>query len=328
MKRNCLVGAQLVILLVFVFLRALPVQQKILIMTPTSNHPEYIALQAQGFKKFLKDPYEFMVFNDASNETDRKAIDAMCASLAITCVRVPQENRKIGTVFSWASYRHGQAINYLMQQVGIKYDGVAVLIDSDLFLIKEFSIHSFFNGYDLAGVRQGELGSRTEYIWPGLLFLRMNKLPDKETMRFAPEETPAGKRGVDTAGSLYHYLNAHPTIRRLRFKQGERLMLDAKFHPYYFTAIPHRAIYIKCAACQKQALDTACFHCRKMYKELGFRQEIIELITARQVPACTEFLEGDTFFHVVGSSGYMQEEKEEIRMKYELVVAFLERMVS
>ena len=47
---------------------------KVLIITHAYNRPEFIPLQDITFKKFLKDDYEFVVFNDARDPKIKKDI--------------------------------------------------------------------------------------------------------------------------------------------------------------------------------------------------------------------------------------------------------------
>ncbi len=50
------------------------ISSKILIITHAHNRPEFIPLQDVTFKEFLKDDYEFVVFNDARDEKIDKEI--------------------------------------------------------------------------------------------------------------------------------------------------------------------------------------------------------------------------------------------------------------
>ena len=59
---------------------------KVLIMTLSYNKPEFIRWQHATFKKFLKDDYEFVVFNDAPNKKLSKKIEAACRKLKIECI--------------------------------------------------------------------------------------------------------------------------------------------------------------------------------------------------------------------------------------------------
>ena len=43
---------------------------KVLIFTFAYNHPDFIELQHQLFQKFLKDEYEFVVFDDSKKQNN------------------------------------------------------------------------------------------------------------------------------------------------------------------------------------------------------------------------------------------------------------------
>ncbi len=46
--------------------------EKVLIMTYVHSRPDFIELHDKTFKAFLKDDYEYVVFNDAPNVTMKK----------------------------------------------------------------------------------------------------------------------------------------------------------------------------------------------------------------------------------------------------------------
>lgn len=301
------------------------IKQKVLIMTPTSNHPEFIAMQDKAFKKFFKDDYEFVVFNDALEDHITQGIFKMCASLNIRCIRVPQENRIVGHAYSWASYRHGQAIDYMMQTMGFNHDGIVVLIDSDMFPIKEFSVNKFLKGYDIAGLSRGIRGETTEYLWAGLIFFRMNTLPSRETMSFQVDDKT--DIPLDSGGALSHYFYANPSIKRLFFKQKGRLHLGRNSRPLYAYTNPYRETYLRCQVCVTKKIKE-CRHKNTLYKNLGFREEIIDLIMGNAVPRGAEFLIKDTFFHVAGSSGYGNMSMQERAKKNEKIKAFMNILLA
>lgn len=314
--------------------------QKILIMTPTSNHPEFIAMQARTFKIFLQDQYEFVVFNDAFDEITAQEIVNVCVKLAIPCVRIPQENRPLGKRFSWATYRHGQALEYMMKTKGFNHNGIVMIIDSDMFLIKKFSVINFLKNHDISGLRLGAVGkenektekndSKSEFFWPGLMFLNMNNLPHKETMSFLPEETDT--QNLDTGGSLHHYLEANPTVRKLFFTQKGRLRLNKNLNPCYFYA-PSTRDYLTCSAKCNVTTDSSCnksSHKQTVLQQLGFSSTTINHILSKKVPPETEFFIEDTFFHSVAGSGHttVTVNAKMIRKKEQLARGFIKLVTT
>lgn len=302
---------------------------KILIITPTSNHPEYIKLQDISFKKYLQDAYEFIVFNDATDDKTKQEIENTCAELNIACIRVPQENRPIGTLVSWASYRHGQALNYIMQTEVADYSGIVALIDSDMFLIKEFSVATYLKGYDIAGLNRGPDNNKMAYIWPGLLFFRMNNLPNKKTINFMPEDS----LHYDTGGSLCHYFTANPLVKTRLFSLG-RIKLNKNMFPYHLYSSPCRASFARCASCndkiskKKNQIQSKCVHKRSIYKQLQFRDSIVDLILSYKIPYAAEFILGDTFFHISGSSGYYKWPETDVKNREVCMNNFIGNMLG
>jgi hypothetical protein len=279
-------------------------------MTSIANHSDFIKIQHQTLKNFLKDDYEYIIFNDAFDDNEAQEINDACLLLGITCIRIPQENR--GTP-SWmleeysqfvqehpwwsvAAFRHDQAIAYMMKMKGFNYNGIVVLLDADLFLINDFSIVDFLEDYDIAGVRLGYEPNRLHF-WPGLMFFRMDRLPNKETMEFTPVMTK--ELTLNTGGSLYHYLEKNPGVKKLFFKQKGRLLLNRDMGAYFVLAAGNYE-YIQCKSCY--GTDKKCCHTVEIFEEFGFRQKTLELVRQQKCPGNCEFVLDDTFFHFRGIS--------------------------
>src|ERR1700684_2505146 len=70
----------------------IPIQaNKVLIITHSYCRPDFIELHHKTFKAFLKNDYEYVVFNDASDPHLKRKIEKTCEKLGIRCIRVPQE---------------------------------------------------------------------------------------------------------------------------------------------------------------------------------------------------------------------------------------------
>lgn len=287
-----------------------PINKKILIMTSTTNHADFIEIQNKTFEKFLKEDYEFVVFNDACDPHESKEIFDTCLLLNIKCIQVPQENRgtpdwlirkfpifvKEHPWWACAAFRHDQAISYMMQTDGFKYDGVVVLIDSDMFLTDFFSVIDFLGDHDISGLKLGYEPDRIHF-WPGLMFFRMDKLPNKETMKFAPVMTES--LTLNTGGSLYHYLEANQNLKKLFFEQKGRLLLDQHWNPFYVMAANNHH-YAQCNLCSGSQIK--CPHNIQILKELGFRMKMLDLIEQKKCPENCEFVLNDIFLHFRGVS--------------------------
>jgi len=195
----------------------------LLIITHYFNRPDFIALQYKTFKQFLHDDYEYIIFNDAQDLALEHQINDVCKSLGIRCIRVPQTGRsRPANSPTTSSWRHSQAIEYSMNKVGFKHDGLVMMIDSDMFLIKDFSVKDFLQDSDIAGIRQVREGMT--YLWPGLIFFRMNKLHIKKLCDSSPV-----KIMVFGLMPVAHYITTSKRTQKfnvLFFEQKYRLFLD------------------------------------------------------------------------------------------------------
>src|ERR1700733_12744545 len=206
------------IFLTFFNYNGLVASKNVLIMTYSFNRPDFIEIQDKTFKKFLKDDYTFVVFNDATQEEVSNQIIETCNRLNLPCIKIPQSIHD--TPYSQRNYRHpsirnastrnANVVQYSLDTLGFDHDGIVMIIDSDMFLVKEFCVQEFLDGFDIAGVPQ--LRQHIEYIWVGLVCFNMQTLPDKKTIDFHCGQIDGIK--VDTGGQTYHYFKDHPEVMK------------------------------------------------------------------------------------------------------------------
>ncbi len=191
--------------------------ENLLIMTHSFNRPDFIEIQDKTFKKFLKDDYTFIVFNDARQEEVSNQIIETCNRLNLPCIRIPQSIHDAPYLERWPGedYHHpcvrcANVVQFSLDTLGFDHDGIVMIIDSDMFLVKEFCVQDFLDGFDIAGVPQWR--KYVEYIWNGLVFFNMQTLPDKKTINFNCGQVDGIH--VDAGGQTYHYLKNHPEVMR------------------------------------------------------------------------------------------------------------------
>lgn len=276
----------------------------------------------------MVDDFEYVVFNDASKEPVGTQIDDMCNKLGIRCIRVPQTNRAVVPkhTFPQACTRHAQAFQYSMEALGFDHDDILMIVDSDMFLIKNFSPRSFLEGYDIAGAAWRL--DPVVYLWPGLILLRMNVLPDKRTMQFFPGRIK--EKSVDTGGYFYYYLEAHPDLKVLFFQEG-RLFVDRNWGLYRSQPSSSGQRYQSghpiCLECKKKNART-CSHTIALLKEWNFDQRIIDSFINKKFPTNTEFMLNDTFFHYREGSGYLNRAANYYQVKYDQTKDFITMMLT
>lgn len=205
------------------------IDAKMLIMTHCYNKPEFISWQARTFEKFLRDDYEFIVFNDTPNEELFNETEEICSSLNLQTVIVPQE---IHLGRENPSEACADTIQYMMNTVGFDYPGIVMLIDSDMFLIRDLNVEELLNNHDIAAlaqVKDGKNGPVT-YMLPNLIIFNMLTCPDRQTLNF--DLGFIDEVNTDTAGFTHYYLKDHPELKWLKTNIHYQLTdKDLKLNP-------------------------------------------------------------------------------------------------
>lgn len=206
---------------------------KLLIITHAFNRPDFIELQVETFKKFLKDDYEFVVFNDARIKKISNEISKVCKLKKIRCLKIPQEihdrpymYRFPGEDYNNPCVRCANVVQYSLDTLGFGHNDLVMIIDSDMFLIDNFSVKDFMDGNVLAGVPQRR--GPVNYLWNGLVFFDMTTLPDKKSFSFN-----CGKyegHPCDVGGALHYYLKKHVNLK-LKYIHGTSLIRNQENVP-------------------------------------------------------------------------------------------------
>jgi hypothetical protein len=200
-----------------IFLMVMPLYSQVLVITHAFNRPDFIPYQYFTFKKFLKDDYKFVVFNDARDMHHKKSIEDVCNMLGIDCIRIPQAvhdrpylKRWPGEDYNHSVVRCANVVQYSLDVLGFDHNGIVMIIDSDMFLVKPFSLESFMtdNKIDIAGVYQGRQGIK--YLWNGIVFMNMNTLPNRRTLDWNCGKVEGVS--VDVGGQTHYYLKYNPHI--------------------------------------------------------------------------------------------------------------------
>ncbi len=234
------------------------IHPKVLLITHSYNRPEFIEIQTRTFKAFLNDDYEQVIFNDAPNESMKNQIEEMCKKCGIKCYRIPQELHKRPA----PGHRHIDGIMYSLEQIGYNFNGLVCLVDSDLFLLKPFSIEKYMQGYDISGELQGRESAtlKIRHLSPILVFMNMPTLPNKHTLSFEGGDVLG--LTCDVGGHTYYYFKNNPSIRS-RF-----------FTLMYLPALKKA---LACTACN----NFSCTSCKtQLLNHYNFDQDALNFIHA------------------------------------------------
>lgn len=184
------------------------------IYTYAYKRSDFLYMQYKTFKKFMEEDFEYFVFDTTHDNDMAMSKDIMKACQDVGAVYVRVLNRNHNT----PNESHAHAINwsYLNYALRDKLDYL-LFVDFDVFLIGKFSVSDFMSGYDMAGIPQSR-GAKINYLWPGLLFLDMVHLPQKETIDLFCGQVDGVN--VDSGGQLSIYMREHPTLNIKRLAQS------------------------------------------------------------------------------------------------------------
>jgi hypothetical protein len=206
----------------FIFFTSAQGTNEVLIVTHVFNRPDLIALHKKTFDAFLQDQYKYVVFNDAPTVAMAKEVNKACIQAGATCLRVPQTiHQKNGA----PSHAYAESIQYAFDTLLYRHEGIVAMIESDMFLIKPFSIINYLQNYDLIGCKQLRIKDNIHitYTLPALVLLNMKTAPNKHSISFL-----CNAEGVatDTGGRMHSYIKNNPTLRYRLFEAHNEARLS------------------------------------------------------------------------------------------------------
>lgn len=184
------------------------------VVTAVTNNTDFIEIQYYTLKKYLKNDFEFIVFNDAKSFPDftndgdvsiRTKIQEVCKNLGIECINIPNDHHIYMQI---ASARTADSLNYILQYQLLHPDEY-LLLDSDMFLIDNLDISKYRNVCDTAFIPQTRdiNGKRIEYLWSGIYYFNMANMKDLEMLNW-------GCGMADTGGMTHDWLEKQRTENR------------------------------------------------------------------------------------------------------------------
>lgn len=221
------------------------------IFTFVSNRPDFIDLQMYSFRKYLKEDFEFVVFNNARLSGDRSydEINARCKAVGATSIDVQKDAQLIAEcqkleftcnifnpsgIYSIANVAHAYALCWAWNNYISKEKGAIAILDSDVFLIQPVKLTDTLYPHQMANLPDGKThvdGRVFHYMWPTFVLADMSRLPDPETLNWwcgRVEGTP-----VDVAGQTYHYFQAHPDLDVVPIRRLHSGYLDESACPVH-----------------------------------------------------------------------------------------------
>jgi len=136
-----------------------------IIVSIFSKHEDFIELQYNSIIKHVKNDYEYVILNNASDDTQMKRNEETCSKLGIRCVRVNSNQYKDPSNIA------GEALN---QMLGIFKGETIFKIDSDMFFMSDIDIKTLLDKNDILYIPVFSGNPLKEWMWSGVFGLNTN----------------------------------------------------------------------------------------------------------------------------------------------------------
>ena len=157
------------------------------VITCVINNPIFIEIQYKTLKKYLKNDFEFIVFNDAKSYPDitngdnvnlRKEIEELCERLNIKCINIPNDTQYHRTI-KCPSTRKSLSMNFMLKYQ-IANPEQYLILDSDMFLIDYLDVNERYKNYKTAFHLRTIFSNNRKYryMWDGIVYMDMRKIDD------------------------------------------------------------------------------------------------------------------------------------------------------
>lgn len=219
---------------------------KVKIYTYSHNRPDFIQLQYESIKRHVKDDYEFIVFNNERPGGDPgsgyiperiQEIDDVCNKCGIKSIRVDldPELKYIngylqyddnGSFVLGGSYACSYAFTWGWKNYISKNDCISVIIDSDMFFIKDISFYDMMQGYNFSYVphyrHHSYFKSESEpgefafsYPWNGFVVANIPQMPSPHELSWGL----ANYNGItcDVGGECLTYIDKYKDKLKIKY---------------------------------------------------------------------------------------------------------------
>lgn len=297
---------------------------KTLVFTTGFNRPDFIELQHRLFEKFLEDDYEFCVVSDANTPEMRTKIMDKCLELGVHCINVPQSihnqpylPRQPGDNYNNPNVRHCNTAQWAWDNYFSNHDGPVMIIDSDMFLIRPFSIEKTLENKHLAGILWGTndivTGEPHSYLWLALILFNNPILPERHSIRFNCGKLPNTNAICDSGGWTSLYLKKYRDllkIHQLSYLQGHLFYCPYRYGPVEAQNFDHVPVDVIVENLTKR----------------GFTED--EITLALKKPYTIELLADNHFLHYRAGSNYENYSNSFLSQKDQVLLEFFESILA
>lgn len=176
---------------------------KISIFSFAVNDKFPIDIMYRQFTKFLKEDFDFVLFNDAFDSQMEKNINTIASYNKINCVRVPQ---KIHAVQN-PSECYASTLNWALRDYAVNNNSeIVVLMHSDVFPICDVSISNIIGEHTVASTMEFRIidGKGVNYFYPAFTIVNMKLLKNVCDLDFGLSP------GLDVGGKTKEFIENNP----------------------------------------------------------------------------------------------------------------------
>lgn len=202
------------------------------IFTFAAHRPDFIGLQLHSFRKYLRDDFEFVVFNNArfdNRGASYEAVRQACEREGVRSIDIEKDSAVLDkcqstesscTIFDGlgqyfnANVACAYPLCWAWEHVISKEQQPIAVFDSDLFMVQPISLLEALRGYDICGIpqhRPSPDGGVIKYLWNAFFMVNLPSIPEPKNLNWYCGQVHGVP--VDVGGQTSQYLNAHPEVR-------------------------------------------------------------------------------------------------------------------
>ncbi len=166
------------------------------------NDEKVIEKQIQSLNHFVDEKFDYMVFDNSTNDEKAKKIYAVCKEYNVSYLRLPENPTHSSRFFGRVSQSHALCINYIFYNF-VKNSNYKnwIMLDHDIFPIIRFNSCNLLNGQNYNG-KYVEKKKKRSYIWPGFCFMNVEWAKNKK-IDFSVDN----RHGCDTGARNAKFFN-------------------------------------------------------------------------------------------------------------------------
>lgn len=174
-----------------------------------------IDIMYRQFKKYMKEDFDFVLFNDAFDPKMEAAINLATSYNKINCVRVPQNIHNIQN----PSEGYASTLNWVVHNYAVQNNcEIIVLLHSDVFPIQDVNISDIIGSNIAASTTEYKIlnGEGIIYFYPAFTIINMKLLQNVKDIDFGLEP------GLDCGGKTKNFIKNNPN--KVKFIENSQVL--------------------------------------------------------------------------------------------------------